>query len=67
MVSITHGPTREHLSSGSHKKWMILAVVVGAGAGAAFALGSKKSGSTGSNTSSSAPTIGAPTISVGAP
>jgi hypothetical protein len=66
MVTITHGPTNEKISGGSHKKWIILAVVVGAGAGVAFALASKKSSSS-SSTSTSTTTIGAPTVSVGAP
>lgn len=64
-VSITSHPADGKVSSGSHKKWIILALAIGAGAGAAFTFSGKKSGS--SNASSSTTTIGSPTISVGHP
>lgn len=65
-VSVISHPTDQKISSGSHKKWIILALVVGAGAGAAFAMGGKKSSSS-SSSSTSGTTIGAPTVSVGQP
>jgi hypothetical protein len=55
-------------TSGSHKKWIILAVVIAAGAGAGIALAGKgKSSSSSSSSSSTGVSIGSPTVSVGTP
>jgi hypothetical protein len=59
-------PNNAKMSSGSHKKWVILAVLAAAG-GAAFAGVSHASKSTSSSPSSSSVSIGTPTISVGSP
>ena len=67
-VSITnfrHGEINPPSFHSGHTKWIILAVVAAAGAGTAVAL-MNKGKSTSSSTTSSI-TIGAPTVSVGAP
>lgn len=65
-VTVISHPTDQKISSGSHKKWVIIALAVGAGAGAAFAFSSKKSSSS-SSASTTGTTIGSPTVSVGQP
>ncbi len=60
------------VSVGSHKKWVVVALVLAAAGGGAFAgishaSGSKGSGSGSSSTSSSTSTIGTPTITIGNP
>ena len=62
-------PTTTKMSSGrSHKKWIILAVIVAAGAGAAFVGFSRAKGAAASTTvSSGTVSIGAPTLTVGNP
>ncbi|MBV8834555.1 MAG: hypothetical protein JO108_35605 [Acidobacteriaceae bacterium] len=67
-VSVTNvrsGDLNEPSFHSSHLKWIIIATVLAGGAGAAIALMHR--GSSSSSSSSSAVTIGAPTITVGAP
>lgn len=67
-VSISNdgtGPAYHGTQSGSKRKWLILGLVVAAGAGAAFAASTMGKGSTAA--SSSSISIGAPTVSVGHP
>ncbi|MGO4884462.1 MAG: hypothetical protein ACLP59_27120 [Bryobacteraceae bacterium] len=60
-------PTTTKMGSGSHKKWIIAAIVV-AGAGIAFlGVSRAKSSSSQTTVSSSVVSVGAPTITVGAP
>jgi len=58
-------PNNAKMSSGSHKKWVILAVLAAAG-GAAFA-GVSHASKSSSSPNSSTVSIGTPTISVGSP
>ncbi len=61
-------PTTTKMGTGSHKKWIILAVIVAVGAGAAFVGVSRaSSGSSKSTVSSSVVSIGTPTITIGNP
>ena len=63
-------PTTAKMGSGSHKKWIVVAAVVAAGAAGAFLGVSRASGkSTGSSgtVSSSVVSIGTPIISIGNP
>jgi len=60
-------PTTAKMGSGSHKKWLMLAAIVAAGAGAAFVGASRASGSSKSTVSSSVVSIGTPTITIGHP
>ena len=66
-VSVTNGPAQQQVHSGSHKKWIILAVVIAAGAGAGIAMAGKGKSSSASTSSSSSLSIGSPTVSVGHP
>ena len=67
-VSVTNGPgSHEVHSGGSHKKWIILAVVVAAGAGAGMAMAGKGKSNSSSSSSSSSLSIGTPSVSVGHP
>jgi len=59
-------PTTAKMGSGSHKKWIWLAAIAAAGAGAAFVGASRASGSK-STVSSSVVSIGTPTITIGHP
>lgn len=64
-VSITGAGQRSH---GGSKKWIVLALIAaGAGAGAAVMLSRGKSSSAASTASTAGVSIGAPTISIGAP
>jgi len=67
-VSIVSSP-QEQLNSGSKKKWIILGLVIAAGAGAGFAMAGKSSGSNSSSTAAPTSSIsfGSPTVSVGHP
>jgi hypothetical protein len=58
-------PNNSKMSSGSHKKWIILGVLAAAG-GAAFA-GVSRASKSSSSPSSSSVSIGTPTINVGSP
>jgi|HubBroStandDraft_1064217.scaffolds.fasta_scaffold01171_2 hypothetical protein len=60
-------PTTTKMGSGSHKKWIILAVIVAAGAGAAFLGVSRAKASQSSTVSSSVVSIGTPAITIGNP
>ncbi|MGA2579380.1 MAG: hypothetical protein ABSH24_25500 [Bryobacteraceae bacterium] len=60
-------PTTSKMGSGSHKKWIILAAIVAAGAGAAFLGVSRASASSKSTVSSSVVSIGTPGITIGNP
>ena len=60
-------PTTAKMGSGSHKKWIILAAIVAAGAGAAFVGVSRAAGSSKSTVSSSVVSIGTPTVTIGNP
>jgi hypothetical protein len=68
-VSVTNGPGNHevHSGGGSHKKWIILAVVVAAGAGAGMAMAGKGKSNSSSSSSSSSLSIGTPSVSVGHP
>ncbi len=64
-VSVTHTSASDAPHTGSHTKWIVLAVVIAAaGAGGAFAM-KGKGGSSSSSSSSSALSIGTPIVSVG--
>jgi hypothetical protein len=66
-VSVTNGPTGAKIHGGGGKtKWIILAVAVAAGAGVAVAMAAKGKSSS-SSTTAGGVSIGAPTVSVGAP
>jgi len=66
-VSVTNGPTGAKIHGGGGKtKWIILAVAVAAGAGVAVAMAAKGKSSSSSATAGGV-SIGAPTVSVGAP
>ncbi len=60
-------PTTTKMGSGSHKKWIVLAAIVAAGAGAAFAGVSRASSASKSTVSSSVVSIGTPTVTIGNP
>ena len=60
-------PTTSKMGSGSHKKWLVLAVIVAAGAGAAFVGVSRASAASKSTVSSSVVSIGTPTVTIGNP
>lgn len=60
-------PTTAKMASGSHKKWIILAALAAAGAGAAFVGVSRAKTSSQSTVSSSVVSIGTPTITIGQP
>ena len=60
-------PTTTKMGSGGHKKWLILAAIVAAGAGVAFVGVSRASASSKSTVSSSVVSIGTPTITIGNP
>lgn len=60
-------PTTVKMSSGGHKKWIILAVIVAAGAGAAFVGVSKAKAGSSNTVSSGVVSIGTPTITIGNP
>jgi hypothetical protein len=60
-------PTTSKMGSGSHKKWIILAAIVAAGAGAAFVGVSRASAASKSTVSSSVVSIGTPTVTIGNP
>lgn len=64
-VSVTNGKTVDTASHSSHKKWIILAAIVAAAAGAGIAMGTK--GKSSSTASTSGVTVGTPTVSVGQP
>ena len=66
-VSVTNGPAQQQVHSGSHKKWIIIAVVIAAGAGAGIAMAGKGKSNSASPSSSSSLSIGSPTVSVGHP
>ncbi len=59
-------PTTAKMGSGSHKKWILLAAIAAAGAGAAF-LGASRASKSTSTVSSSVVSIGTPTITIGQP
>jgi hypothetical protein len=60
-------PTTAKMGSGSHKKWIMLAAIVAAGAGAALLGVSRAKSSSKSTVSSSVVSIGTPTITIGNP
>lgn len=60
-------PTTTKMGSGSHKKWLIVAAIVAAGAGAAFVGVSRAAAASKSTVSSSVASIGTPTITIGHP
>jgi hypothetical protein len=66
VVSVVTTDRQEKLSSRSHKKWIILAAVIAAGAGAGLAMGGK-SKTTQSSTTTAGTSIGSPSISIGHP
>lgn len=59
-------PTTSKVGSSSHKKWILLAAIAAAGAGAAF-LGVSRASKSSSTVSSSVVSIGTPTITIGQP
>lgn len=68
-VSVVNSKAVEKDYHSSHKKWIILAVVVAAGAGIGLAMGGKKSSSSSPSATpaTTGVSIGSPTVSVGQP
>jgi len=60
-------PTTTQMGSGSHRKWIVLAAIVAAGAGAAFAGVTRATSGSKSTVSSSVVSIGTPTVTIGNP
>jgi len=60
-------PTTAKMGSGSHKKWIVLAAIVAAGAGAALLGVSRANSGSKSTVSSSVVSIGTPTVTIGNP
>jgi hypothetical protein len=60
-------PTTTSMGSGSHRKWIVLAAIVAAGAGAAFAGVSRANSGSKSTVSSSVVSMGTPTVTIGNP
>lgn len=66
-ISIVSSPQEKLSSGGSMKKWIILGLVIAAGAGAGFAFASKAGKSSSTAGTSSSISFGSPTVSVGNP
>jgi hypothetical protein len=60
-------PTTAKMGSGGHKKWIILATIVAAGAGVAFLGVTRAKAGSNSTVSSSVVSIGTPTVTIGNP
>jgi hypothetical protein len=60
-------PTTTKMGSGGHKKWIVLAVIVAAGAGVALVGVSRTTSGSKSTVSSSVVSIGTPTVTIGNP
>lgn len=60
-------PTTTKMGSGSHKKWLVLAGIVAAGAGAALVGVTRANSGSKSTVSSSVVSIGTPTVTIGNP
>jgi hypothetical protein len=60
-------PTTAKMGSGSHKKWIVLATIVAAGAGVAFLGVTRAKSGSNSTVSSSVVSIGTPTVIIGNP
>ncbi|MCU1295491.1 MAG: hypothetical protein JWP08_4341, partial [Bryobacterales bacterium] len=67
VVSVVTTDPHEKVYSRGHKKWIILAAVVAAGAGAGLAIGGKSKTATQSSATTGGISVGSPSISVGHP